>query len=518
LEEDNSNIARFFRDEIITGDDDVLTMTSINDDNPQEDVTSPIHNIPRKIHFQYLDVIGIELMDSGDLTESMTDLSLTGSSRRDDDIAAVIAERSISSAMSQDHVKEGHQKQKRILHNNELRQQMAIQAAEVPKAALIDSNKTTTLHKYMIKQVHPDCCSLSAYEKESQVWFQAITHLVRETKILQQFGHEHQHLLTLRGTPVNNEEVFLNAAAQWDSFFLLTDRISETLGQRIHRWRQEHVDRPDGGTDDKAVKPVKEWIHPQHVPVATSPVLRPASDEFKQKLAYAQNMASALAFLHSKQIIVRNLSPDSIGFLASDDTLQLMDVGQALQVDYGLNEVSSLTKPHIILDPTGMLQQQQTEALFKMTPGHVLRYMAPEVLVHLPSLKCCYGVDSYSWAMVCFAMFTLSEPFATLKPGQHLRHVCFQRPSRRPHLALYKFPKMLVYLLQKAWHEDVQKRIDMIQIDQKLQQMMSGTEKRDSHPGDSNSNGDHSSSGGSRCKLDPTVTLPQHCKDLPRSV
>lgn len=120
----------------------------------------------------------------------------------------------------------------------------------------------------------------------------------------------------------------------------LTDRISETLGQRIGPWRLDSVDRPSHSPTDDGVG---KWLHPSSVPTSHSPTLHANSQWFRMRLVYAQNLASVLAFLHSKRIIVRNLNPESIGFLASDDSLQPMDLGQALRIGDSIDEPSTTT-------------------------------------------------------------------------------------------------------------------------------------------------------------------------------
>ena len=435
----SSPVASFNRDEIITG----ATVSLESHHKHHETSANRNTNNQKKHHFEYIDVSGIQMLESVDPTDTMADMSMSHADHPDQHFESI------------PHV---------TTNEEEARYLVATQAFQVPRHELTKPNQQKKpLHQYMIKQVHPDCCSQNNHDQ----WLQAITHLVRETKLLKDLSHHHHNLLTLRGTTQEEEAVFLDPSAQWDSYFLLTDRISETLAQRIDRWRHESMDRPS----EPRTGTVGTWLHPTNVPTSHCPIIDSKSPAFRTRLVYAQNLASVLAFLHSKQIIVRNLHPESIGFLASDDTLQLMDLGQALQVgDDGHHnkEPSSAT----MVSPTTMLQQQHTEALFQMTPGHVLRYMAPEVLTKLPDSPCGYGVDSYSWAMVCFELFTLSEPFATLKPGQHLHHVCLKRPSLRPHLELYKFPKRLEALLQGAWHEDAKRRYEMIDIDRKIQRLL----------------------------------------------
>jgi hypothetical protein len=66
---------------------------------------------------------------------------------------------------------------------------------------------------------------------------------------------------------------------------------------------------------------------------------------------------------------------------------------------------------------------------------------------------------SYSFAMIFFEMLTLSKPFATFHPGQHLVKVCIQ--GKRPNLAIYQFPIALENLLTGAWKHSLHKRLSI---------------------------------------------------------
>ncbi|CAB9508044.1 Protein kinase [Seminavis robusta] len=351
------------------------------------------------------------------------------------------------------------------------RDMVRLQAAELAPGQSQDGNKILAtkkpLHKYMIKRVY-------RHKSSPQQQVQALKHLVQETTILQQFtSHGHHNLITLRGTPM--EEDYGN----WKTYFVMTDRISETLAQRMHRWRKEAAaPKPKGRFFPYRTSSRKTS------PMSTALALDPSNPRFRQKLVYAQNLASVLAFLHSKHIVVRNLHPESIGFLASDDTLQLMDLGQAMEIRHNTDKHGNPNQNlhHNVSRAAGTLLHQQLElSLFQMTPGQgVYRYMAPELLTTIhPSdedstpasrknLPYGYKVDSYSWAMICFELLTLSTPFAVMKAGQHLRQVCLHRPGARPHLELLGLPQHLEHLLQRSWHDHPERRPAMSKIDETL--------------------------------------------------
>ena len=483
-------VATFRRDEIIVGDKillpeshhNIINNSSSSNNTKNKKKRRHSENQKKKTHFEYFAVTGIRIPDSTTETQQQQD--------EEEGVVAMTIEEEARYKMALQFVEEGI---------------TDINTDKNSSSGSSGSSKDRphdSIHNYMIKQVHPDCWN------DDQDWFQAITHLVREVDILKHFSHQHDNLVTLRGTTHKAEAVFLDttttAPRRWDSYFVMTDRVSETLAQRIDRWRQDSKDSPTVVTFDKHhPHPLLETkllspIQPKTLPTAHCPVVVGGNEEvmtnsvFRTRLVYAQQLASVLAFLHSKQIIVRNLHPESIGFSSADDRLQLTDLGQALQVQEYDDSASHIARNNkdstrasttSSLSPTTMLQQQHKDALFQMTPGHVLRYMAPELLTSPDPhhLHCSYGVDSYSWSMVCFEMFTLSKPYATVKPGQHLHHVCLRKEAGcslvRPHVEIYHFPKPLKHLLKGAWHDDAKRRYKMSYIDRRLQKLLVGEEK-----------------------------------------
>jgi len=461
-----------------------------------------------------------------------------------------------------------HDKPTNQEHNNAVDEEDARRPFIASAAVVSNSHDHTcgsnpTYPPYMLKQVVPpkilleqldhiygrgDSSSNHHHDHENdeelnQLWFQAITHLVRECNLLKGLSlscnqqEPHNHILTLRGMRRGGEEVFLDLEdPKFDSYFYVTDCISETLAQRLQRWKYDetttttsspvaqnqpptHRHHHHSGDDDHASgrnspSRLAQWLlSPQKQPTTTS---KPATNapvdviglDFRTRLVYAQTLASALAFLHSRGIMVRNLHPTLIGFAASDDRIQIMDLGQALQfqtssnIDDDNQEAKERNQPPAAAaSTTAMLQQQSEHPLFRMTPGcwRVFRYMAPELLTTIHpkprSMKNAvadghreqqqqpsppaysFKVDSYSFAMICFEMLTLSQPFASFnnKPGQHLVKVCLQpsKTSLRPHLEVYHFPSVLRRLLVQAWHQDASKRLSMEEIHEQVLQLLS---------------------------------------------
>ena len=116
--------------------------------------------------------------------------------------------------------------------------------------------------------------------------------LVHETAVLASLNHP--NIIKLHGRASGNlaEAFMLN-----DGYFILLDRLSETLHDRIDSWK--------GHPMFSSIKPTMKQLEVAHI------------------------VAGAMSYLHSKKIIFRDLKPDNVGF-DSYGTVKLFDFGFAV--------------------------------------------------------------------------------------------------------------------------------------------------------------------------------------------
>lgn len=129
---------------------------------------------------------------------------------------------------------------------------------------------------------------------------------------------DHPNIITLSG--MSNKGLYSLKRGRVDGLFLMLDYLPQTLYRRIHKWKKE----PEASLNDR--------------------------------LGTAAQLASALQYIHKKNVIYRDLKPANAGF-TKDGTLKLFDFGLCV-------EVPPTSDPNKLFNLAGK----------KGTP----RYMAPE--------------------------------------------------------------------------------------------------------------------------------------------
>lgn len=281
----------------------------------------------------------------------------------------------------------------------------------------------------------------------------AASELAYEAHMLASF--DHPNILRIHGWAENGVASFADGCH--DSFFLLLDRLDETLDQRIDRWQAE--ERQMACVALASVQPINPALHSLsglpdwlngwaqlpanqvHPTVGTMQVhdLRGtlhSQFRFLEKLRIMMDIASALEYIHASGVIFRDLKPNNIGFL--NDKVKLFD--------FGLSRELPMLDATIPFDMSGKVG--------------TLRYMAPEVAMHQP-----YNIpaDVYSWAIVSYEMLSLQKPFDGWTREMHASIVCAQgvRPNTNCSPAI---PLDIRVLLEGGWHAQPTSRPTIPQI------------------------------------------------------
>ena len=160
-----------------------------------------------------------------------------------------------------------------------------------------------------------------------------------------------------------------------DGYFILLDRLKETLTDRMDAWRR---------------------INPKFARQGPTP----------RQIEVARTIAGTVSYLHSKNIVFRDLKPTNVGF-DSTGTLKLFDFGFAI----GLPEKDE------IYNPFGLLYGRAGST----------RYMAPEV-----GLDDGYSfpADVYSFGILFWEICSLKKPFSSLTTAEGFNEAVFMGGER----------------------------------------------------------------------------------------
>jgi serine/threonine protein kinase len=237
--------------------------------------------------------------------------------------------------------------------------------------------------------------------------------LVHETAILANLNHPNIIKLHGRANGHLEDAFMLN-----DGYFILLDRLSETLHDRIASWKVD-------------------------------PGLR-VGPRMKQ-IQVAHAVADAMAYLHSKKIIFRDLKPDNVGF-DSMGVVKLFDFGFAIGIP-------------------------DDDAIFHRcgTP----RYMAPEVGT---GLGYSLPADVYSFGVLLWEVCALKKPFDHIKSSAEFERSVFVNGERPP--LSRRWPKIVNGLISSCWSVAPGKRPTMLDVESALQQTMDSTIKAEARKKD----------------------------------
>lgn len=251
--------------------------------------------------------------------------------------------------------------------------------------------------RYAIKQLQGN----KLLDKSIKSFQYAATDFAVEVEYLLLLNHP--NILSIRGLPIDGIKALLDG--HYDSYFMICDRLHETLDDRIrNNWK----------------------VHPDNCP------------NNLLKIQYSLQLAETIKYLHQHRIVFRDIKPENIAFSVNN-------INQLILFDFGLvRELPKNCNVHDIYDMSGVGTR---------------RYMAPEVV---NESKYNLKVDVYSWSMIFWEMLTHVKPYMYHSVEQHRISVC--QGGERPIIDIQDWPKSVQYLLKGSWTESIQKRFDISEV------------------------------------------------------
>jgi len=263
-----------------------------------------------------------------------------------------------------------------------------------------------------------------------------VNDLMAEISILSKCSH-HPNIITLHAVGFDERDTSSSKSIEKDEndaeddtggkrriSFAIIDQLRSTLKDRIYKWK-----------DDRGSNIMMRS--------------KKTNDLWLERLVVMMKCADAIAYLHSRGIVHRDINPGNIGF-TEDNIVKLFDFGLAKQLRFH-NRGD---------DYEGVVHGSGDDnELFDLTGNTgTMRYMAPEIAQggsshdHLP-----YGfkVDVYSFALVMYEVLSLSKPYVRLT-AENFHDAVVKGGARPPLNKLW--PVRINKLLGRMWSTDVAMR------------------------------------------------------------
>ncbi|KAL7563368.1 hypothetical protein ACA910_014205 [Epithemia clementina (nom. ined.)] len=239
----------------------------------------------------------------------------------------------------------------------------------------------------------------------------------------------HPNIVKLHGITAGSVETNV-ATGKECGFFILVDLLNETLERKIEYWRWQQ-DKVEANTS--------------FIGRRSAEYKEARRSELLERCNIALSIARAMEYLHSLNIIYRDLKPDNIGF-DKQGTLKIFDFGLAKE-----------------------LKHPKEDGTYDLT-GHTgsRRYMAPEVA---QDMGYNLSVDVYSFGILLWELCSAEKPFYGYSSNKHMQLVVLggERPkmdSAHTHL----WPVALQNLMKTCWSTNPAQRPTFTQIIQVLEQ------------------------------------------------
>jgi serine/threonine protein kinase len=274
--------------------------------------------------------------------------------------------------------------------------------------------------KYILKNLNP---KLALNPKKLVV---GAKDLVMEAHFLSSL--EHPNIIQLRGWSAAGIAGFAEAGRA-DGFFLIFDRLQETLSRRISHWRERAKESKKGSIMKSKTSSRMQL--------------------FTERLNVAIEIADAVAFLHSKRIIYRDLKPANIGF-DCEGNLKIFDFGLAVELPEGSDPNSTFN----LAGNTG-----------------TSRYMAVEVIRKHP-YNC--KADVFSYSILLWELMALCKPYDGLA-GPQVKE-CVSVFGERPAIPR-TWPTNLRRILRRGWSESLIDRPHIAEVKDTLIKLMEASGK-----------------------------------------
>lgn len=317
--------------------------------------------------------------------------------------------------------------------------------------------------------------------------------LVKEGNILATLSHT--NVIRIHGVSSKyGVGAYLNG--NHDSYFLVLERLERTLSDRIQEWQSRHKSLYESDELEGRYDPESALVATRKQPSSRSwkkmftnsknnddevlevsdrtnvtqglsengsdfdnnneydKVAAAKTKLLSERLDVAQQLADAIAYLHSQNVLHRDLKPDNIGFdIHGDLKVFDFDIARVCPISENSGSISTSSRR------MGSNNAEDETFLMTQKVGSP-RYMSPECARREPyNLK----ADVYSYAVLTHQILTLQKPYDDITDEDHDEFVFYR--GVRPFLPV-GLPIHTRDLLQMAWSQNISNRPNMETIRQ----------------------------------------------------
>ncbi|KAL7540520.1 hypothetical protein ACHAXR_010185, partial [Thalassiosira sp. AJA248-18] len=275
--------------------------------------------------------------------------------------------------------------------------------------------RESKMSRYALKHIKKEYI----WQNDLESYIQAASDMALEAEILASL--QHPNIIKIRGISCSGATGFANGPS---GYFLIMDRLFETLDQRIRKWRVPRRVSSFRGKLSRmpSINALKKSFS------------EPKIDEkevMDERLSIALQISAAMVYLHKHSIIFRDLKPSNIGF----DDFTLVKI-----FDFGFARIMPENG-----DPN--------TGVFKMSGAGSFRYMAPECLRRSP---CNLKSDVYSFAIVLWEMLSGKIPYAFARRKHQLIHYVVEQNGRP--VIDESWPSAIQDMLESSFDPEIERR------------------------------------------------------------
>lgn len=272
----------------------------------------------------------------------------------------------------------------------------------------------------------------------------------------------HPNIIKVRALPEGGVMSLLKKENRNRGYFLVLDRLFNTLGDQIYKvWSPFNQ---QGGHCVVVKKKFGLFTSKKDV--------KKRDEDLAVRLKVALDLSAALKYLHSKNIIYRDLKPENLGF----DGKMLMHF-RCLNLSFILDHSSLIIRAPFVqqmkvrgdikLFDLGLVKElhpkeKDIHGNYNLSLAGTPRYMSPECAMHQPYNL---SADVYSFSMLLWEILTLEKPMKNFSYAQ-LKLEIFIEGGRPPlkHVA----DKKMRDVISSGWSQVAKERPSMEDIYQEL--------------------------------------------------